>query len=124
MDRPVRPTSMRNLLVAVVLLALIACGRSSSPAVTPGIFGTVTAGPTCPVERMDSACPPGVWTGEVRATDGGGNELTTGTDERGNYSLALEPGTYEVAAVTGEGPPIAKLASVVVVAGPPQRAST
>jgi hypothetical protein len=112
---------MRNLLAALALVALIGCGRSSSPAVTSGIFGTVTAGPTCPVERMDSPCPPGVWTGEVRATDGGGNEVTTGTDERGNYSMALEPGTYEVAAVTGDGPPIAKPASVVVVAGPPQR---
>jgi hypothetical protein len=112
---------MKTLLAAVVLVALIACGRSSSPAAISGIFGTVTAGPTCPVERMDSPCPPGVWTGEVRATDGGGNQLTTGTDERGNYSMALEPGTYEVAAVTGNGPSIAKPTSVVVVAGPLQR---
>jgi hypothetical protein len=112
---------MKTLLAAVVLVALIACGRSSSPAATSGIFGTVTAGPTCPVERMDSPCPPGVWTGEVRATDGGGNQVTTATDERGNYSMALEPGTYEVAAVTGDGPSIAKPTSVVVVAGPLQR---
>jgi hypothetical protein len=70
---------------------------------------------------MDSPCPPGVWTGEVRATDGGGNEVTTGTDERGNYSMALEPGTYEVAAVTGDGPPTSKPTSVVVVSGPLQR---
>jgi hypothetical protein len=112
---------MKALFAAVVLVGLIACGRSSGPAATSGIFGTVTAGPTCPVERMDSPCPPGVWTGDVRATDGGGNEVTTGTDERGNYSMTLEPGTYEVAAVTGDGPPIAKPTSVVVVAGPLQR---
>jgi len=112
---------MKTLLAAVVLVALIACGRSSSPTATSGIFGTVTAGPTCPVERTDSPCPPGVWTGEVRATDGGGNQVTTATDERGNYSMALEPGTYEVAAVTGDGPSIAKPTSVVVVAGPLQR---
>ena len=112
---------MKTLLAAVVLVAFIACGRSSGPTATSGIFGTVTAGPTCPVERMDSPCPPGVWTGEVRATDGGGNQVTTGTDERGDYSMALEPGTYEVAAVIGDGPSIAKPTSVVVVAGPLQR---
>ncbi len=112
---------MMYLPVAVVLVALIACGRSLAPAAASGIFGTVTAGPTCPVERMDSPCPPGVWTGEVRATDGSGHDVTTTTDERGNYSMMLVPGTYEVAAVTGDGPPIAKPTSVVVVEGPRQR---
>ena len=28
----------------------------------------MTAGPTCPVERLGSPCPPGIWSGDVEAT--------------------------------------------------------
>jgi hypothetical protein len=111
---------MRVVASIALTVALIACGRSSSPGTGSGIFGTVTAGPTCPVEMAGSPCPPGLWTGEVRATDAGGHTFTTQTDDRGRYSLTLEPGTYEVAAVTA-GPQIAKPTSVVVAPGPMQR---
>jgi hypothetical protein len=112
---------MRNILAALVLVIVVACGRSSSPRTTSGIFGVVTAGPTCPVERVGSPCPPGLWTGDVRATDPGGRSVDVQTDARGNYSLTLAPGTYEVIPVTDGGPPTGKPTSVVVVAGPPQR---
>jgi carboxypeptidase family protein len=104
---------MRHL-VACVALALAAC---ASPAAAPagGIEGTVTAGPTCPVEIQGSPCPPQVWTGTVRATAPDGAEHETQTDASGLYRLALEPGTYTVVPVIeGSGPPIAKPVSVTV----------
>ena len=112
---------MRRILATSVLLALIACGRSSSPTNPSGIFGTVTAGPTCPVERADSPCPPAPWVGTVRATDDAGHPSDTRTDERGNYTLTLPPGSYEVVAVTDGGPPTGQSVTIDVEAGHPIR---
>ena len=70
---------MRALLAVAMTLMLLACARSSSPsAPSTGIYGTVTAGPTCPVERADSPCPPRPWSGSVRATDRNGEVLRRG----------------------------------------------
>ncbi|TMK36594.1 MAG: carboxypeptidase regulatory-like domain-containing protein [Actinobacteria bacterium] len=112
---------MRRTLATALLLALIACGRTSGPASTSGIFGTVTAGPTCPVERVGSPCPPAPWVGTVRATDDAGHPTETTTDENGDYTLTLEPGSYEVVAVTDGGPPTGQPVAIDVQAGHPIR---
>jgi len=112
---------MRRILATALLLALIACGRSSSPANPSGIFGTVTAGPTCPVERAGSPCPPAPWVGTVRATDDSGHPNDTRTDDNGNYTLTLQPGSYEVVAVTDGGPPTSRSVTIDVQAGHPIR---
>jgi hypothetical protein len=116
-----RPTIMRIAVTIALTAALVACGRSPSPSTASGIFGAVTAGPTCPVEMQGSPCPPGLWTGEVTATDVSGRVFRTTTDDRGSYSLALAPGSYQVVPVTSGGPPFGKPTSVVVVAGAMQR---
>jgi len=112
---------MRRILATGLMLALIGCGRSSSPANPSGIFGTVTAGPTCPVERADSPCPPAPWVGIVRATDDAGHPTDTRTDESGTYTLRLEPGSYEVVAVTDGGPPTSQPITIDVQIGNPIR---
>jgi hypothetical protein len=112
---------MRRITVAGLLLALIACGRTSEPANPSGIFGTVTAGPTCPVERAGSPCPPAPWVGTVRATDDAGHPTDTRTDENGNYTLTLQPGSYQVVAVTDGGPPTGQPVTIDVPSGPPTR---
>ena len=112
---------MRRIAAASLLLAVIACGRTSGPASSSGIFGTVTAGPTCPVERVGSPCPPAPWVGTVRATDDTGQGIETRTDATGNYTLTLEPGRYEVVAVTDGGPPTGQLVMIDVPVGPPIR---
>jgi hypothetical protein len=102
---------VRTLLVAV---ALTACA-SQAQTTTGGIEGTVTAGPTCPVEIQGSPCPPGVWSGTVRATAADGSAHETETDAAGRYTLPLQPGTYSVVPVVeGGGPPTAKAVSVTV----------
>jgi hypothetical protein len=112
---------MRRILATTLMLALIACGRSSGPANPSGIFGTVTAGPTCPVEQAGSPCPPAPWVGTVRATDDAGHVTDTQTDDNGNYTLTLQPGSYEVVAVTDGGPPTGQPVTIDVQAGHPIR---
>jgi hypothetical protein len=104
-----RPNPMRRtpaLAVTVfVLFAVVGCGRGDGAVSVPagGIEGTVTAGPTCPVETASSPCPPGTWQGNVRATDADGGSFDTTTDEQGRYSLRLPPGSYTVAPATAAG---------------------
>jgi hypothetical protein len=101
-------------IVLIVVLTLTACG-SQGAAPTGGIKGTVTSGPTCPVEVQGSPCPPGIWTGTVRATGSDGSVHDALTDSGGHYRLALEPGTYSVTAVVeAPGPPLAKPVDVTV----------
>jgi hypothetical protein len=112
---------MRVIATVVLALGLVACGGSASPASDSGIFGTVTVGPTCPVEMQMSPCPPGPWTGDVTATDANGRVVRTTTDAHGSYSLSLAPGSYQVVPVTSDGPPSGEPTSVVVVSGSTQR---
>ena len=112
---------MRIAITIALTVSLVACGRSSSPSADAGIFGTVSAGPTCPVEMQGSPCPPGLWTGQVAATDANGHVFRTTTDDRGGYALSLAPGSYQVVPVTSGRPPFGKPTSVIVVAGAMQR---
>ena len=108
--------------VLVLTLSLVACARSSSPSAgSTGIFGTVVAAPTCPVERADSPCPPTPWSGTVRATAGNGASYQAATDSQGNYSLSLPPGTYEVVPVTDTALPRGVPTTATVADGQMQR---
>ena len=106
---------MRRAAVLVVLVLVGACGSNAGSAPSGGIEGHVTIGPTCPVEREGSPCPPGTWSGTVRATASDGSVHDTATSADGSYQLALVPGTYTVTPVVdGAGPPTAKPATVTV----------
>jgi hypothetical protein len=65
---------------------------------TTGVRGTVTAGPTCPVERADqSPCIRAVPDATIVATDAAGKEVARATsDGSGAYFLQLPPGTYRI----------------------------
>ncbi len=119
-----RLIDMRSFLAVLAVLAVLAftltvsaCARGASE---PGgvIAGTVTAGPTCPVELANSPCPPGLWTGTVRATASDGKTYDARTDDQGRYRFSLPAGTYEVIPVMeGSGPPTAQQATVTVTTG-------
>jgi hypothetical protein len=105
---------MRRIVVAVTAIGLVACASNASSA-PGGIEGSVTAGPTCPVEMQGSPCPPQVWTGTVRATAADGTEHETLTDAAGHYQLQLAAGTYTVVPVVQDaGPVLAKPVTVTV----------
>ena len=65
--------------------------------------GTVTAGPTCPVENLYSPCPPRPVAGATVSASDASNAVrgATTTAPDGSYTMALPPGTYEVSAATG-----------------------
>jgi hypothetical protein len=104
---------MRFVAIAAAL-ALAACAPRAASA-TGGIEGSVTAGPTCPVEIQGSPCPPQIWTGTVRATAADGTQHEVLTDRAGHYRLELAPGTYTVVPVVQDaGPVLAKPVTVTV----------
>jgi hypothetical protein len=88
-----------------------------------GVYGYVTAGPTCPVERPDQPCPPRPVAAHIRAQDPSGH--TVGVAESGSsgrYLLALPAGTYTLTATTGTAYPHCQPSPVTVRAGSPTRA--
>ena len=57
----------------------------------------------------------------MRATDDAGHPTDTRTDDNGNYTLTLQPGSYEVVAVTDGGPPTSRSVTIELQAGHPIR---
>lgn len=83
-------------LVAVITtaIAVAACGTQPAGSGT-GIQGMVEAGPTCPVERINSPCLPRPLAATVVVRDGSGTEVTrfrSGQD--GHFKVELAPGRY------------------------------
>ena len=77
-------------------------------AATSGVRGTVTIGPTCPVERMppDPACADKPYAGTFVITNASGAIVATfssGAD--GSYSAALSPGAYVISLQKGNAMP-------------------
>lgn len=91
---------MKRIFAAVIVtLAMTACG---TPAAQPapsgtGVQGVVQSGPTCPVERISSPCPPRPLAATVVVRDAAGHEVartTSGAD--GHFKVNVAPGTYTV----------------------------
>jgi hypothetical protein len=72
-----------------------------------GVRGTVSAGPTCPVERdpPDPACAPRLIAGAVLVVaDASGTEVARATSaEDGTFSIELAPGAYRLTAQRADG---------------------
>jgi hypothetical protein len=115
------------LIVGLIGLASVACGSSSTtststtapPADGAGVSGTVTAGPTCPVERPDQPCPPDpVAAATIDAIDTAGHIAQRATtDSAGRYSISLRPGGYTLQVSLPEPFPVCPDTSVTVTAG-------
>ena len=78
----------------------------------------MSAGPTCPVERLGSPCPPRPFGAEIDARDASGHLAgSTASGSDGHYRLALPPGTYTLT-VASAGPfPRCPTPTATVVAG-------
>jgi len=97
------------LAIAASVLLIAGCGRtpttggSSTDALAP-VVGTVMAGPSCPVERVGSPCPPRpVVAGTVELLRAGRVVQTTHTDATGHFGFAASPGTYVLRATNVGG---------------------
>lgn len=86
------------LCMFIAALVLSGCSASATSPATAYIQGTVTAGPTCPVETVENPCPPKlVAEREVDLqTRDGSTVATTTTDSTGHYRFTTNAGSYVV----------------------------
>lgn len=78
----------------------------------------MTAGPTCPVERVGSPCPPNPVGAEVDAHDPTGRLVaTTRSGGDGGYRLRLAAGTYTLTVVVAGTFPRCPAVTVTVSPG-------
>jgi len=101
------------------------CEFAACPGISPiptegkGIVGgTVTLGPTCPVERIppDPKCAdkPYQSTIEVRITGNNKIVATTQSDNKGAFQVSLSPGQYDINATSGAVFPRCSTSTVIV----------
>jgi hypothetical protein len=98
-------------------IALLSTPPSTGGQAT-GVYGYVTAGPTCPVERPDRPCPPRPVTAHIAAASATGILVgATSSDAGGLYRLTLAAGTYTLFVSNGNIFPRCPPTRVVVTAG-------
>jgi hypothetical protein len=106
-------------LALVVVLA--GCGTknaaTSNARAIAVVQGTVTAGPTCPVERVGYPCPPRPVLATIRASVGSRVVASTRSAPDGSYRLELPMGTSTITAAPGSAFPRCNPRQVNVVSG-------
>lgn len=114
-------TSARVVLVAIAGMLLAACSSGTRPldhsSATGTLSGRVTAGPTCPVERPDTPCPPRPVVAEVQARQVRRVVASGRSGRDGSYRLRLPAGTYTLVVVTPSPFPRCTPRTVTVIAG-------
>ena len=115
-----------TVLLVVFLAAACARGGSASNEGNGTIRGSVLLGPTCPVERISSPCPPhALADARVEAFDKNGDlRASVVSDADGRFEMQLHPGEYVLTAVIERDTArSAKGSSVRVSAGEVTRAN-
>ena len=96
-----------------------ACPNSTT--LKSGITGTVTLGPTCPVERNppDPKCAPGLYATSINIMKAGSTSTikTIKSDTKGMFSVDLDPGSYVLQAQGGNVLPRCGEVSALVISG-------
>src|SRR5260370_25635706 len=91
---------MKGIFAAItVTLAIAACGTAAAPPIPSGtgIQGVVQSGPSCPVERINSPCPPRPLPATVVVRDAAAHEVArTHSSADGHFKAQVAPGTYTV----------------------------
>jgi hypothetical protein len=88
---------LRKLFPFILLLfCLSGCGTAPTQALTSGVEGHVTVGPTCPVVKLDNPCPDKPYQASLTILEAGGNKIlqTVQTGPDGFFHLPLAPGSY------------------------------
>jgi hypothetical protein len=90
-----------NRFIASITLSIVlaACGAQAAPPAPSGtgIQGVVHSGPTCPVERINSPCPPRPLAATIVVRDTAGHEVArTRSGADGLFKVDVAPGTYTV----------------------------
>jgi hypothetical protein len=83
------------LLVVGSLFVGTACSRGVHRNITTGVEGTITAGPTCPVEREGQPCSPSPVQVQIEVLAAGGRlSAQAASDADGRFSVLVAPGRY------------------------------
>jgi hypothetical protein len=86
-----------TVTVIIAALAIAACGSQPAAPAGTGIQGVAQAGPTCPVERINSPCPPHPLAATIVLRDASGREVArTQSSADGHFKVDVAPGTYTV----------------------------
>jgi hypothetical protein len=88
---------MRRAILALVLVALVACGKAGTGGSSPdsGIEGKVLLGPQCPVEPLETPCPDKPFEADIEVVDRSGDVVATAhSGQDGRFSVRVEPGSY------------------------------
>ncbi|MHB8395253.1 MAG: carboxypeptidase-like regulatory domain-containing protein [Candidatus Dormibacteria bacterium] len=97
---------------------LLSCGQLPSASYGT-VSGTVSAGPTCPVEQAGAPCPDRPVQTTVRVLSMSGQLVSSTTsDGRGRYVAHVAPGTYLLAVQTAVWPRCPVLRIVVEASAP------
>ena len=111
---------MKPLYVAVagvIGVALLLGGCSAPAPVDSGIRGTVTLGPTSPVQQQGESLTKPYSADLVIKPQGGRSSVArVKSDSDGRFSAVLEPGTYVIRAASAQSPPSLKPVTVTVQA--------
>jgi len=92
------------------------------PTAGTGVTGSVTAGPTCPVEPPGGCPPRPVADTPVQALDGSGRVIgSDATDAKGYFAITLAPGDYTLHVVIAGTFPRCTDVHVTVTKGSPEQ---
>lgn len=108
-------TCLIGLALASVAVTTAASGAINHP--VPGIYGTVTASPTCPVERPGQQCAPRGVAAKVLAQKRHRTVASAQSNSAGDYAMGLRPGTYTLTVDTGSTFPRCPTRTVTVASG-------
>jgi hypothetical protein len=105
----------RAAFVAICLLTAASAEASTRP--DSGIKGTVSIGPTCPVERIppDPNCADRPYDALIRATRAGRTLARTRSGGDGSFTLRLRPGSYRLIASSPSPAPYTRSSNELVV---------
>ena len=112
------PPALRTPTPGAATVEPPASTATPAPTGESGIEGTVTIGPTCPVQRIDSPCPDRPYEATISVLDSAGRkvaEARSGAD--GRFRLLLPAGTYTLRPESSGAFPHAREQSVVVENG-------
>jgi hypothetical protein len=109
---------LRHVAVVGAIGVVLFLGGCSAPArVDSGIRGTVTLGPTSPVQQQgESGTEPYSADLVIKPQGGRSSVARVKSDSDGRFSAVLEPGTYVIRAASAQSPPSLKPVTVTVQA--------
>lgn len=104
----------KSAALALTLVVLVACAKAGplSGSGASGIEGVVTIGPACPVQIQGTPCPNQPYAAKIVVHQGSNVVTTFETGADGRFHIPLDPGTYDVSAVSLQSNGISRMTPI------------